>query len=60
MRDAALLFQFRLLFLRCLQLFARLFQSHLLFFELHLQIGKMRAVGQRHAVFFLHQPLATR
>lgn len=55
---AALLLQFRLLLLRRLELFARLLQCSLFFFELHFQIGQMRGVRHHHAVFFLRQALA--
>ncbi len=58
LRRAALLFQLRLLFLGFFQQMLRLFQRHLLFFQLFLQVGQMRAVRHAHAIFFLRQPLA--
>ena len=58
LRATALFFQFRLLLLRGFELPAGLFQRHLLFFQLHLQVGEMRAVRQVQAALLLRQSLA--
>ena len=58
LRRAAGLLQLRKLFLRLLQLHRGFLLLLLLFFQLQLQIGQMRGVGQIQAVLFLRQPFA--
>ncbi len=59
LRGAAFFFQPRQLFLCFFELRSRFFQRCLFFFQLHLQVGQMRGIGQIQALLFLLQTFAT-